>query len=192
MSVEPEIPHEEVRTKVWDPFGTGCLRRLEIDLITPSPGFEAAAIDRYVHFCPIRRHIIAPAETDMQDRRVVAVNVPGPIAVVRIGVQDGHTAQSMNLPEPLDGNRDIVETAIPAEEVASGVVTSCADEGEGIEKFAKPDPLGCRDHPSDRVARGGSERVLGHRPDKIGRVNFQDQLIGNGLWLEHKDVREGT
>lgn len=190
MSVEPEIPHEEVRTKVWDPFGTGCLRRLEIDLITSSPGFEAAAIDRYVHFCPVRRHRVAPAKTDMQDGRGVAVNVSGPVAVVRIGVQDGHAAQPMNLPEPLDGNRDIVETAVPAEEVASGVVTSRADEGKGIEKFAKPDLLGCRDHPSDRVARGGSKRVLGHRPDEIWRVNFQDQLIGNRLGLEHKDMRK--
>src|SRR3990172_7364314 len=101
--------------------------------------------------------------------------------MVRVGVQYGHPAQPVPLPESLYGDRDIVEAAVAAEKIPPGVVTSGADEGKGVDELPQPDPLGRRNHPSDRVARGPSEGILRDLPDEVGRVDLQDQLIGNRL-----------
>ena len=117
----------------------------------------------------------------MQDRRVGLNNISGAVAVVGIGVQHGNAAEAIGLPQPFDGDRDVVETAVAAEEVSPRVVPSGPDEGKSVDKFPTPDPFGCRDHSSDRVACGRSEGVLCYLPNEVRRVDLQDQLIGNRL-----------
>ena len=127
----------------------------------------------------------------MQNARVVVIDVSGPIAVVSIGVQDRSAVEPVRLPELLDGNGNVVEAAVPAEEVPARVVTSSPDEGERVGKVPEPDPLRCLDHPPDRVACGRSERVLRHFTDEIGCVDVQNQLIRHRLGLEEGHVGTG-
>jgi hypothetical protein len=188
MPVKAEIPDEQVRAKSADFRGKGGLHGFEIDGIAVLSGFEAPPIHRRVHLGPIRRHVLAPAEANMEDRRVVEINVPSAVAMVRIGVQNGNAVKPMSLPEPYDGDGDIIEAAVAPEEVAAGMMTPGTDEGERVEKLAEPDPFGRRHHPSDRVACGQSEGVSCHSLNEIGCMNLQDHVIRHRLRLEQGDL----
>jgi hypothetical protein len=135
--------------------------------------------------------MISPTQTDVQDRRIVLIHISGAITVVRIGVQDGNAAQPMGLPEPLDGDGDVIEAAIAAKKVATGVVASGPDEGKGIDQLPEPNMFRRRDHPSDRVASGRSEGVFRHLRDQARRVDLENQVVGHRLGLEQNHLWKG-
>jgi len=191
MPIESEIPDEQVRSKGSDPRGErppGCI---DVHLVTPGPGLETTAVDGHVHVGPVGRDMISPTQTHVQDRRIVLIHVSGAITVVRISVQDGNAAQPMGLPEPLDGDGDVIEAAIAAKKVPTGVVASGPDEGKGIDQLPEPNMFRRRNHSSDRVASGRSEGVIRHFRDQVRRVDLENQLIGHRLRLEQHHLRKG-
>jgi hypothetical protein len=135
--------------------------------------------------------MISPAQTHVQDRRIVLIHISGAITVVRISVQDGNPAQPMGPPEPLNGDGDVVEAAVAAKKVPTGVMTSGPDEGKGIDQLPEPNMFRRRDHPSDRVASGRSEGVFRHFRDQVRRVDLENQIVGNRLGLEQNHLWKG-
>jgi hypothetical protein len=97
----------------------------------------------------------------------------------------------MGLPEPLDGDGDVIEAAIAAKKVPAGVVASGPDEGKGIDQLPEPNMFRRRNHPSDRVASGRSEGVFRHFRDQVRRVDLENQLVGHRLRLEQNHLRKG-
>jgi len=127
----------------------------------------------------------------VQDSRIVLIHISGAITVVGIGVQYGNAAQPMGLPEPLNGDGDVVEAAVAAKKVATSVMTSGPDEGKGIDQLPEPNMFRRRNHPSDRVASGRSEGVFRHFRDQVRRVDLENQLVGNRLGLEQNHLWKG-
>jgi hypothetical protein len=75
--------------------------------------------------------VIHLADADVKDVGVVLKNVPCPVSVVGIGVQDGKATGARGVPEMGDGNGHVVEAAVAAKKVPAGVMSTRADEGEG-------------------------------------------------------------
>jgi hypothetical protein len=66
----------------------------------------------------------------VKDIRIVLNDIPGPVSVVGIGVQDGEATDARGVPEVGDGNGHVVEAAVAAKKLPAGVMPTGADEDE--------------------------------------------------------------
>jgi len=173
VPVKAEVPDGEIRPKVPDPRGKGRLRRLQIRLVrvTASPG--GGDID----LGPVRRDIVHAADADVEDIGVLLDNVPRPIAMVGIGVEDGEPADAVGVPEVGDGDGDVVETAVAAEEIHPRVVPARTDKGKRPIQLADADLFCRRYDASDRGPGGASQRVRLYLRNERGTMDLEDEPI---------------
>jgi hypothetical protein len=113
----------------------------------------------------------------MQDIGVPLENISCPIAMVGIGIQDGKPVNSIAFPKVVNGNGHIVEAAVSAEKVPSGMVPPGSDEGKGPIDFPKANLLRRLHHASHGGPGGASERVRLHLRDQIGGVDLKNERV---------------
>ena len=68
--------------------------------------------------------------------------------MVSVRVHDGKTADVVDFPKIGDGNDHIVETAIAAKIIFTGMMAPCADEGKGIVDLTGTDLFPGQNHTS--------------------------------------------
>ena len=186
MSVEAEVPEEEVGPEIADPVRGVLLDQIDVDVVCGSsvpPALPRAGAG-HVHFRPVRGLVIRSAETDMEDVGIPAKEFPRAVTVVGVRVHDREPPEAALLPQVDDAEGDVVEAAEASEVVPPRMMPAGADEDEGVGDFPAGDPLaGVHDAPR-RMPCGRAEGVLSHSLQKIGRMDLQKQLLGHGLRFE--------
>jgi hypothetical protein len=121
--------------------------------------------------------------------RVFPDNVPCAVAMVRIGVEDGEPADAITVPEMGDGDGDVVETAVAAEEIPPGMVPARPYKGKGAIHLAEADFFCCRHDASDGGPGGASQRICLDLRNQLGHMDLEDELIVNlGASVEMKPL----
>ncbi len=127
MPVKAEVPDGEIGAKGSGPAGKGGSREFQVRLVCVPTGPRGG----HVHLGPVRGDVVRPADADVKDVGIVLKNIPCPVGVVGIGVQDGEATDAGGVPETGDGDGHVVEAAVAAEKAPAGVMSTGADEGEG-------------------------------------------------------------
>ena len=163
VGIETEVPHHHVGAEPSRPLQESVTHQGEI-----GTGDFARRQNRYsnVHFCPVHRRVVSPADTHVQHLGIVRHEIPCPIRVMGIRVQDGNPTEPPLSPRLADGDDHIVEAAIPSEIVSPCMVAPRPDEAEGIAKLSSTDSIHALHNAPHGGARRGSEWIGLHLGDQ--------------------------
>ena len=121
--------------------------------------------------------------------RVVPVDVLGAVAMMAVGVHDGHAQGAVTLPQPFHHHRFDVDVAKPARAVdhLHGVVAGGPHQGKGALGFLFHDRAGGPDGPAggNEVGGGGDGRHVGKAEMHPGHV-----FVGGQVGLEFGYARD--
>ena len=189
VSVEAEIPHHQVRVEFSCPVRESHTHQVEVRLIGGS--IQSRWIrGRNVYLHSVCRGVIRVADTDVQCLGILRHEIPRPVGMMGIRVQDGYPAKPPDASCLAERDDHIVEAAIASEEVSPRVVAASPDQAEGIAQRPRADKV----HAFHYAPHGGacrrSERIRLHLRDQVRVVGQKDQLVADRFALEEFDVRQ--